>query len=550
MSVSRIFAAVLVLSAVAVSASATPKHRISQTVDLTILAINDLHGNLNSPGDGSSIPGASDADKAAAVGGAANMATLVHALRAKHHNSVFVAAGDLIGASPLLSGLFHDEPTVEALSRMGLEVSAVGNHEFDKGVTELMRMQNGGCHPVDGCKGPHPFKGAKYRYLAASTIDTETGKPLFAPYIVKRFGGIPVAFIGLALKGVPEIVSPAAIAGYQFRDEADTVNALVPKLHAKGINAIVVLIHEGGVPTGGYNECPSIAGPIVDIVKRFDKQVDLVISGHTHQAYNCVIDGRLVTSAHRYGTMVTEIDAKLSQRTRDFVSLKANNVIVRNDLYPADPAQTKLIAEYDALAAPIERRVVGSVTAPIANNPTAGGETALGDVIADAKLAAAKGDGAQIALMNIGGIRTDIKKMGDVTYADLFAILPFGNKIVTLTLTGAQIKTILEQQWVKPTLPRILQVSEGFTYTWDASKPVGERVIADSMMLNGQPLASTGAYRVAVSDFLGNGGDGQNVLKEGTDRVTGGPDLDAVVTYFGAHNPLTPSTTGRIKRLN
>ena len=550
MNVSRIFAALLAFCVVTVPASAAPKHRVSPTVDLTILAINDFHGNLEAPGDGSSIPGASDADKAARVGGAANMATLVRALRAKHRNSIFVAAGDLIGASPLLSGLYHDEPTVEALSLMGLEVSAVGNHEFDKGVTELLRMQNGGCHPVDGCRGPHPFTGAKYRYLAASTIDTKTGKPLFMPYVVKRFDGIPVAFIGLALKGVPEIVLPAGIAGYEFRDEADTVNALVPKLRAKGINAIVVLIHEGGTPTGGYNECPGIAGPIVDIVKRFDKQVDLVVSGHTHQAYNCIIDGRLVTSAHRYGTMLTEIDAKLSRRTRDFVSLKANNVIIRDDLFAADPAQTKLIAQYEAVAGPIEHRVVGSVTAPIKNDPAAGGETVLGDLIADAKLAAAKNEGAQIALMNIGGIRTDIAKTGDVTYADLFAVLPFGNTAMTLTLTGAQIKTMLELQWVNPARPRILQVSKGFSYTWDASKPLGERVMTESMMLDGQPIMPTGTYRVAVSDFLANGGDGQSVLKEGTDRVTGGPDLDAVVAYVGAHSPLTPPPAGRIKRLN
>ncbi|HEX2590076.1 MAG TPA: bifunctional metallophosphatase/5'-nucleotidase [Rhizomicrobium sp.] len=550
MTVWRVFAAALALAVAVVPAAAAPKHRVSRNVDVTILAINDFHGNLKSPGNGSSIPGASDADKAAAVGGAANMATLVKALRAKHRNSVFVAAGDLIGASPLLSGLFHDEPTVEALSLMGLDASAVGNHEFDEGTTELLRMQNGGCHPVDGCKGPHPFKGAKYRYLAASTINTKTGKPLFPPYVVKRFGGIPVAFIGLALKGVPEIVSPPGIAGYEFRDEADTVNALVPKLRAQGIKAIVVLIHEGGMPTGGYNECPGIAGPIVDIVTRFDKQVDLVVSGHTHQAYNCIIDGRLVTSAHRYGTMVTEIDTKLSRRTRDFISLKAHNVIVRDDLYPADPAEAKLIASYEAVAAPIEQRIVGSVTAPITREQTPGGETALGDVIADAKLAAAKDDGAQIALMNIGGIRTDIAKAGDVTYADLFAALPFGNTTVTLTLTGAQIKKMLEQQWVAPTLPRILQVSEGFSYAWDARKPFGDRVAGDSMMLNGQPMTPTGTYRVAVSDFLANGGDSQSVLKEGTNRVTGDPDLDAVVNYFGAHKPLSPATTGRIKRLD
>jgi 5'-nucleotidase len=238
----------------------------------------------------------------------------VQQLRAKNPNHIFVAAGDLIGATPLLSALFKDEPTIESLSLMGLEASAVGNHEFDKGAAELLRMQNGGC-AADGCKGPAPFKGAQFQYLAASTVDTASGKTLLPAYHVKSFQGIPVAFIGLTLKDTPTIVVPAGVAGLEFRDEAETVNALVPQLRAQGIEAIVLLIHEGGVPTGDYNECPGISGPIVDIVKKLDKAVDLVISGHTHRAYNCRIDGRLVTSGDKYGTIVTEIDLVLDPKT-------------------------------------------------------------------------------------------------------------------------------------------------------------------------------------------------------------------------------------------
>ena len=227
---------------------------------------------------------------------------------------MFVAAGDLIGASPFLSAMFHDEPTIEAMSMMGLEIASVGNHEFDEGKDELLRMQNGGCHPVDRCLGPHPFPGAKFHYLAASTVVKDSGKTLFPPYEIKTFDGIPVAFIGLTLKGTPGLISPASAAGLEFRDEAETVNALVPELKAKGVEAIVVLIHEGGQPTGDYNECPGISGPIVDIVKKFDHAVDIVVSGHTHQAYVCNIDGRLVTSGDKYGTLVTAIDVKLDPR--------------------------------------------------------------------------------------------------------------------------------------------------------------------------------------------------------------------------------------------
>jgi len=294
----------------------------SPRVDLTTLAINDFHGNLRPPTGGISIADPNDARRRIAIpaGGAEYMATLVKQLRARKKNSVFVAAGDLIGASPLLSALFHDEPTIVSLSAMGLEIAAVGNHEFDAGKDELLRMQNGGCHPTTACKGPRPFAGAKFRYLAASTFDKRTGEPFLPPYEIKEFEGIPVAFIGLALKNTPNIVAPSGVVGLEFRDEAETVNALVPLLKQHGIEAIVVLIHEGGFPAGDYNECPGIAGPIVDIVGKLDKAVDLVVSGHTHRAYRCVIDGRLLTSADKFGTIVTEIELEIDRKTRDAVA--------------------------------------------------------------------------------------------------------------------------------------------------------------------------------------------------------------------------------------
>src|SRR4051794_15204643 len=264
-------------------------------VELRILAINDFHGNLRPPPGGIRIADPADNSKKIAVdaGGAERMATLVNQLRDGHRNTIFVAAGDLIGASPFLSAMFHDEPTIESLSMMGLALSAVGNHEFDEGKDELLRMQNGGCHPVDTCLGPQPFTGAKFHYLAATTIVKESGKTVFPAYEIRQFDGIPVAFIGLTLKATPDIISPQSAAGLEFRDEVETVNALVPELKARGVEAIVVLIHQGGTTAGDYNECPAIAGPIVDIVKKFDHAVDVVVSGHTHQAYICEIDGRL-----------------------------------------------------------------------------------------------------------------------------------------------------------------------------------------------------------------------------------------------------------------
>jgi 5'-nucleotidase len=416
-------------------------------------------------------------------------------------------------------------------------------------------MQNGGCHPVEKCRGPHPFTGAKFRYLAASTIEKRTGKPLLPAYEIREFDGIPVAFIGLTLRGTPGLVSPVGVADLEFRDEAETVNALIPELKARGVEAIVVLIHEGGLPTGDYNDCPEISGPIVDIVRKFDKAVDVVVTGHTHRAYVCEIDKRLVTSADKYGTLVTAIDLKLDPVTRDIVSARADNTIVHTATLAKDAEQTALIEAYDRLAAPIANRPAGSVTETLSRVPNHAGESPLGDIIADAQLAAtrevAKG-GADIAFTNPGGIRTDIprKENGAVTYADLFSSQPFRNQLVTMTLTGKQIKDMLEQQWRDPKRPRILQVSKGFSYAWDSTKPDGERVITERMMLNGQTIEPAASYRVTVNNFLSVGGDGFTVLTEGTSPLTGIYDIDALNAYFGANSPVGPTAVDRISRIN
>ncbi len=546
------------LTAFALTLAALPASaQTAAPVELRILALNDFHGNLKPPPGGIRIGDPEDKTKkvTVAAGGAEYMATLVKQLREGRKNTIFVAAGDLIGASPFLSALFHDEPSIEALSLMGLAISSVGNHEFDEGTAELLRMQNGGCHPEDGCRGPHRFEGAKFRYLAASTIETATGKSVLPPYEIREFDGIPVAFIGLTLKGTAGIVSPKGIAGFEFRDEAATVNALVPELKARGVEAIVVLIHEGGEPTGDYNECPGISGPIVEIVKKFDRAVDVVVSGHTHRAYVCDIDGRLVTSGDRFGTLVTAIDLKLDPATRDIVGAKAENIIVANASLAKDAEQTALIEAYDRLAAPIANRPAGFITQTLSRVPNEAGESALGDVIADAQLAATRGpdDGsAVIAMTNPGGIRTDLvhRDNGTVSYGDLFASQPFRNRLVTVTFTGAQLKEMLEQQWLDPKRPRILQVSNGFSYAWDALKPFGERIIAERMTLDGKPIDPSARYRVTVNDYLASGGDGFSVAGQGSAPRYGGYDTEALFNFFKGLGPVGPLPPGRILRLN
>src|SRR5215213_4568729 len=470
---------VLLMAAVG-SAGAKP----SGTISVQILALNDFHGNLLPPTGSSGRVGTIDA------GGVEYLATHISNLRALNPNTVVVSAGDLIGASPLLSALFHDEPTIEAFNAIGLDFNAVGNHEFDEGWHELVRMQEGGCHPVDGCLDGDDFAGANFQFLAANVVRQDNGKTIFPPYKIRSFGTTKIAFIGMTLEGTPLIVSPSGIAALNFLDEAATVNALVPQLKAKGIQTIVVLIHEGGVPAAPapYNGCTGISGPIVDIVNNLDDEVDVVISGHTHQPYNCVIDGKIVTSAFSFGRLVTKVDLTINRATGEVETMTAENKVVTRDV-PKASLLTALVDKYNAIAAPLANRIIGSITANITRTNNAAGESALGDVIADGQLEATLAQGAVVAFMNPGGIRADLTYAsspagegdGNVTYGEMFTVQPFGNSMVTLTLTGAQIERVLEEQFVgcgqtTATGQKILQVSNGFMYSWSTSASACDKV--------------------------------------------------------------------------
>jgi 5'-nucleotidase len=534
-----------------------------QTVDVQILAINDFHGNLEPPGGSSGRVNVTPTTTVNA-GGAEYLATHVKMLRATNKNTVFVSAGDSIGASPLLSALFHDEPTIEALNIMGMRFSAVGTHEFDEGWTELLRMQNGGCHPVDGCQDGDGFEGADFEYLAAN-ITHKVGlkdRTLFPPHRIVSFKknrlAVKVAFIGISLESTPTIVTPSGVEGLTFHPEVQAVNTLVPMFQAKGVEAIVVIIHNGGSQTGLYNQCVNPSSDLVGLAEALDDEVDAIITGHTHNAYNCVIDNKIVTGALSYGRLVTDIDLSIDPATGDVVNKTANNVIVTRDVAP-HPAITALIQDYQTVAAPLANRVIGSITADITRTVNAAGESALGDVIADSQLymTAPAGYGeAVVAFMNPGGIRTDFiysqisgsEQPGEVTFGEAFAVQPFGNSLVTLSLTGAQIDTLLEQQFDNPALgqTRILQVSGGFTYSWSASAPTGSKVDIASIMINGVPIDPNGVYRVTINSFLADGGDNFSVLRQGTDRLGGAVDTDAVMAYFATHSPVPPGPMNRI----
>ena len=553
------------------------------TVDVQLLSFNDYHGNLEPPsGSSGTIAGQTS-------GGVEYFHTHMQQLKATNANTMVVGAGDMIGASPLLSGLFHDEPSIESLNLAGLQVTSVGNHEFDEGSAELLRMQNGGCHPKDGCQDGDPFGGAKFEFLSANVFLKKThdeklwaasletaGKqpglpdakteaksaPLLPAYSIKTIGGVKVGFIGMTLEGTPTIVTPTAVAGLTFYPEAYMANYWAQNLRKAGVKTIVVLLHEGGLQTGSnINGCDGMSGPIVGIANQMSADIDVIVSGHTHQAYICNIGTKLVTSAASFGRLITDIDLTIDRATGDVVSKRARNVIVTRNVARA-PEQTALIEKYQRVAAPIANRVIGRITADITRTANTAGESALGDVIADAQLEATKPankGGAVVAFMNPGGIRADFtfnqqsggEQPGQVTFGEAFTVQPFGNTLVVKTMTGAQIKTLLEQQFDNPSVgaDRILQVSAGFTYTYNRSLPRGSRVDASSIKINGVTVNPTGQYRVSMNSFLADGGDNFAVFREGTNTLGGEVDTDAMVAYFETKSPVAPGPQNRIIRV-
>lgn len=568
-------------------------------VTVKLIALNDFHGNLEPPaaGNGGSVsikdPSAPDGRTTVSTGGAAYLATLVKQLAAKNPNHIVVGAGDMVGATPVTSTLTHDEASIDVLGQIGLEVSSVGNHEFDHGKAELLRQQYGGCYPggtvgQDTCLQNGSFPGARFRWLAANVIDSSTGAPLLPATYVKRFGTVSVGFIGLTLQGTPAVVTATGVAGLVFVDEAQTINTEAAKLKALGVQAVVVLIHQGGqtsATTIDDHTCPDFSGEIGPIVDAIGGDVDVVVTGHTHQEYVCTRGGKLVTSTGYYGSAVTEIDLTIAPHG-GVTRKTASTVPVVNDTntrvpapYAAlekDAAVDASVQRYVALAAKLKGEVVGSITADIRRallpgvaTPTRD-ETAegpMGDVMADVYLDG--GPRADIAFINPGGVRADLtyRNGGAVTYGDLLTVSPFGNVLVTADLTGADLVRLLEQQWEAPNCAaktgangcgRMLQPSRNFHYTWDAAEPAGaapgtgHRVVAGSLTIDGAPVDPARSYRVTFNAFMAPGpGDNFSVVTNAARNITnsGVIDIDAFAAYMRAHPQLAPPAA-RITRLH
>ncbi|MEU5690936.1 bifunctional metallophosphatase/5'-nucleotidase [Actinosynnema sp. NPDC020468] len=555
--------AVTAAAAVSLTLAQTPAQADTRTVDVRLIGINDLHGNIEPPTGSSGRVTLADGTVVEA-GGAAYNATHVKKLQSEVKNSVVVGQGDLIGASPIISALFHDEPTIEILNRVGLEATAAGNHEFDEGYKELLRIQKGGCHPTDGCQFRDKYKGANFPILGANVTLAKNGLPALPPFWVEYREGVPIGFIGMPLKDVPILVDPNGIKDLKFGDEIAAANKYADLLNWLGVKSIVLLVHQGDNTAGisAPDDCKTAeGGPGRYIAEHVSPKIDAVFSGHSHQNYNCVVkdpagNPRPFIEGLAFGRELSVVDLKIDKRTRDVVrsATKATNKVVTKDVTP--DAQVQAVIDLaKSKSGPIANKQVGTIAADVVRAQNPAGESPLGNLIADSQLAGTTGNGAVVAFMNPGGVRADLtyasspagEGNGVVTYGEAFTVQPFGNILQTVTLTGTQIKAALEQQWslvngaVKQT---ILQPSAGFAYTWSASAAIGSKV--SNITLNGTPIDPAASYRVTINSFLQGGGDGFGAFTGGTNITGGGIDLDAFAGYLGSHPNTAPPALGRI----
>ena len=525
--------------------------------ELSIFSINDFHGHIQPKSPTPLMPRLPDPKtgeiKPQPAGGAAYLATVLDGLRAKQPNSVFVAAGDLMGASPQLSSLLADEPTLSALSAMGLDASSLGNHDLDAGLTELLRKSRGECAP-SGCVWPE-FKGAAFPYLAVNMLDADTGKTVLPTHKIVTVGGLKVALVGAVTKDTPKVIVAKAIRGLKFIDEAEAMNALVPQLRAEGAQLLVAIMHEGALTEGPANDpsyaCQGLRGRGIDIAQRLDPAYGIIVSGHTHNAYTCKINGRLLVQAGSFGGWVTESRLKVTASGQVIDAQAVNHPVLQGANAP-NPAFVALVQRAAELTNAVRNRPINTLASGAVRNPVAPyGDSTLGNLITDAQLAYAKKRGAaDVAMINSGGIRADltVEPGKPVTLSDLFAIQPFNNELVVMTLTGAQLRDVVVRQLPKTLAPRrFAQVSNNFRFVW--SQAADGSSTLESLTLDGQPLVDTKDYRVVVNNFMAEGGDDYSVFRQGRDKINLGVDIDALVEWI-AENPkgVDQIQPGRIVR--
>ncbi|SEN63447.1 5'-nucleotidase [Mesobacillus persicus] len=492
---------------------------------IQLLAINDLHGQLNVTRRVGGKP----------AGRVDYLAAYLKQRQAENEkNTLLIHTGDMVGASPPVSALLQDEPTIRILNKLNFDIGTVGNHEFDEGRNELQRLIQGGTHEQTG-----DFAGSEFPWVVANVVDENTGNPVLPPYKVIKVNGMPIAFIGVVYSETPSIVVPSGVAGLKFTDEVEAINRYIPELKEQGVRSIIVLAHNpGSSSVNGDN--PS--GELVDIANGVDDEVDIIYGAHNHAYMNSMVDNKLLVQSYSYGTAFSDVDIEIDPKTKDIVTKRAEIITTFQGGMEPDPEISDLLTNYEAAVEPIVNRVVGSAATHLTALRNDNGESVMGNLVADAQRQAMKTD---IALMNPGGIRADIDE-GDITWGEVYTVQPFNNDLVKMTMTGQQIRDVLNQQWGTNTT--MLQIS-GFTYTWDGRQPSGQRIVSIQLP-DGSEMDSNQTYTVTANSFLAGGGDGFTVFTKAQNKEIGPVDLDALVDFISNQpQPFSYSIDDRIQKV-
>ena len=540
-------------------------HRSPADVEVNLVALNDFHGyilpssyrytDLLNPGQ----------SLAQDMGGVATLGGMLKELRTEDPELLFVGVGDLVGASPPISNMWADEPSILALNLLGMNLSVVGNHEFDEGKDELLRHMKGGCtssRPDKACQFEAVFNGAQFPYIAANVVDEVTGKLILSPYVIEEVKGVKIAFVGAEVEELASLIAPSSMVGISVADEAEAINRYVPELQARGVQAIVAVVHQGGKSGGTFSGCDNLTGDIVDIAGRLDSAVDVVLSAHTHEAYICQLGKLTITQGASYGHMLTHLRLSINPESGNITQVQAENLLADPARYAPDPVLQQFADKLEARGRAVLQQPIARIGArSITRERILAGESAMGDLVADAQLAATHQLGAQLALMNSGGIRSDLQAPDSgepLTFSQVSAVHPFKGTLQLLTLSGAELKALLEQQWRDNTGDgfRPLQISSSMSYQWDATRSLGDKVLIDSILVEGKPLKPTADYRIALNAFLADGGDNFSLFKQGRKRQDSEVrDLDALIDYLVAQDKLgkpagQSEPAGRIQRHN
>ncbi|WP_248737113.1 bifunctional 2',3'-cyclic-nucleotide 2'-phosphodiesterase/3'-nucleotidase [Neobacillus rhizosphaerae] len=516
------------------------QYSLDQNVHVQLLGINDFHGQLDT--------WKSIKDSTGKVvdysGGIEYLAAYLKDREAANPaNTLMIQAGDLVGASPPVSALLQDEPTIRMMNEIGLDVGTIGNHEFDEGVVEMKRLINGGSHPkTEKYEGKYgKFTGSTMDYVVANVVDEKTNEPILPPYAIEEVEGVKIGFIGVVTTDTPTIVTPSGVAGVKFTDEVTAINKYAKELTAKGVKTIVVLAHN---PGSSKTDGTGATGQVVDMAKAIDSSVDVVYGAHDHKYLNTNVEGKVLVQSWSYGTAFSDIDLTIDPATGDVIKDQTKAEVV-DTLHSKITPDAKIKAELDGYQEdikPIVSRPVSETAMELSKTANEHGESVLGNVIADGMRTIMH---TQFGFMNSGGVRNPLPK-GIITWGDLFKVQPFGNDLVTMTITGEQVRTLLNQQFQAPPSYNKIMAISGLKFTWNDKLPYGSKVV-DIYLENGKKIDPKADYTITVNNFMADGGDGFTVLKSGKNRVTGPVDLDAFVDYFKTlPKPFSAAIEGRV----